>query len=484
MAATIRQNKIRAAKPDNARQATQAAVADTPPPTATVEERKAAGRNLREATPLKSHDQWQPAQRRHDPIDLLIENSKGRIENLLPIRYGRMLASPFAFFRGSAAIMAADLSQTVATSLNVQACGDCHLVNFGGFATPERRIVFDINDFDETSVAPWEWDVKRLVASFVIAGRDRRFSKEDSYECAWRAARGYRKRMARYADMPVLEAWYDDFKLDDLLDDADNLEASDLVRRKLDKVNGISTHQVEFAKLTEQKGEHPRILDQPPLIYHFGTGDQDKFKNEIEESFIRYKKTLTPEVRILLDRYKLIDVAMKVVGVGSVGTKCGILLLHSGAGDPLFLQFKEARKSVLEPYAGASPYTHYGERVVRGQKLMQSSSDIFLGWLTGAGKDERSFYVRQLNDVKIKPPIEVFAPRGLKTYARFCGAALARAHVRSGDAVMLSGYIGGSDEFEDAMADFAVAYADQAERDHESLAAAVRSGRIDAATDD
>jgi len=484
MGETNGKGRIRSGVPGNARRASLVTVDDTPPPTASVEDRMAAGRKLRMATPLKSHGQWQSALRRYDPIDLLIDSSKGRIETLLPIRYGRMLASPFAFFRGAACIMAADLSHSPASSLKVQACGDCHLVNFGGFATPERRIVFDINDFDETSIAPWEWDVKRLAASFVVACRDRRFSNEDSAECAWRVARSYRKRMARYAEMPVLKAWYDDFKVDELLEETENLETAALVKRKIDKARGGSTHEIEFAKLAEQRGDQPRILDQPPLIYHFEGSDQDKMRYELEESFNRYKKTVSPEVRILLSRYKLIDIAMKVVGVGSVGTKCGILLLHSGAGDPLFLQFKEARKSVLEPYAGASPYTHFGERVVRGQRLMQSSSDIFLGWLTGAGKDKLSFYMRQLNDVKIKPPIEVAMPRDMKTYARFCGAALARAHARSGDAVVLSGYIGDSEEFEDAMADFAIAYADQTERDHESLVAAVRSGRIDAQTDE
>jgi uncharacterized protein (DUF2252 family) len=454
-----------------------------PPQSAAVAERKAAGRALRDRHPLTAQGTWRAAMRAHDPIDLLIESSKGRVENLLPIRYGRMLASPFTFFRGSAAVMAADLARTPSPGLRVQACGDCHLANFGGFSTPERRLVFDINDFDETSVAPWEWDVKRLAASFHVAGRNRRFSEDDSRECAWRAARSYRKRMAKYAEMPVLDAWYDSFDLEDLIEETEELEGARAMRRKLEKSTAASTHELEFAKLAEQTEPTPRIMDQPPLIYHFGSAEQSGFRDMIEESFRRYKETLPHELRILVDRYKLIDVAVKVVGVGSVGTFCGIILLHSGAGDPLFLQFKEARPSVLEPYAGASRYAHDGERVVRGQRLMQSASDMFLGWLTGAGDAKRSFYVRQLNDVKIKVPLEAVVPSGLKTYARVCGMALARAHVRSADAVLLSGYLGGSDAFDDAMADFAAAYADQTERDHEALAAAVRSGRVDAVTE-
>jgi uncharacterized protein (DUF2252 family) len=455
----------------------------TPVPSslAPVRERQAAGRAMARRSPLKEHGTWQPARRRHDPIDLLIENSKGRVEQLVPIRYGRMLAGPFAFYRGSAAVMASDLSHTPATGVLVQACGDCHGLNFGGFATPERRVIFDINDFDETSVAPWEWDIKRLAASFVLAGRSNAlFSADDSRECAWRAARAYRRRMAKYAEMPILEAWYDSIDINDALEGIESEEQTRRFRKKLAESSETSSHKIEFADLAAQTRPEPRIRDHPPLVYHFGSMEQAKFRRIIDESFARYKQSLSPSMQLLLDRYRLVDVAAKVVGVGSVGTFCGILLLMSGAGDPLFLQFKEARASVLESYAGASPYKHNGERVVHGQRLMQAASDMFLGWMTGAGDEKRSFYVRQLNDVKLKPRVELAIPSGTKAYARFCGQALAKAHVRSTDPVLLSAYLGESEAFEDAIADFAIAYADQAERDHQALAAAVRSGRIEA----
>ncbi|WP_237214115.1 DUF2252 domain-containing protein, partial [Falsiroseomonas oryziterrae] len=434
---------------------------------------------LAKRTPLRAHAAWRAAQRQHDPIDLLIESSQGRIEHLVPIRYARMLANPFAFYRGSAGIMAADLSRTPSTGVQLQACGDCHAVNFGGFATPERRIVFDINDFDETSPAPWEWDVKRLVASFVLLGRYRNFSLDDTRECAWRAARAYRKRMARYAEMPILEAWYDSFDLEDLLEATGNAALQKKLERKIREGTEASSHALEFEKLALRSRPEPRIRDQPPLIYHVDDERGRHFRDDIAESFRRYRESVMPSVATLLDRYRLVDVAMKVVGVGSVGTLCAMVLLMSGSGDPLFLQVKEARRSVLEPYAGANPVAHPGERVVRGQRLMQGASDMFLGWLTGAGKGHPNLYVRQLNDVKVKPQIEVAIPSGSKVYARYTGMALARAHCRSGDPVLLSAYMGDGEAFEDAMADFAAAYADQAERDHEAMVAAVRAGRIE-----
>jgi uncharacterized protein (DUF2252 family) len=388
--------------------------------------------------------------------------------------------------------MAADLSQTPSTGVQVQACGDCHAVNFGGFATPERNIIFDINDFDETSPGPWEWDVKRLVASFVAIGRFRNFSEEEGRQSAWRAARSYRKHMARYAEMPILEAWYSRINVDEFIEEIAEMKtrskkskeiASSHSEKWSKKTKEIaSSHQVEFEKLAVQAAGEARILDQPPLIYHFSAREETETRKVIEETFRRYKDTVAPEVRMLLDRYALVDIAAKVVGVGSVGTFCGILLLLSGSGDPLFLQFKEARQSVLEPYAGPGPYKHNGERIMRGQRLMQAASDMFLGWMTGAGEAERTFYVRQLKDVKLKPMVEVAIPEGVELWARYCGHALARAHARSGDPVLLSAYMDDGPAFEDAMADFATAYADQTERDHEALAAAVRSGRVQAQT--
>jgi len=282
--------------------------------------------------------------------------------------------------------------------------------------------------------------------------------------------------------MPILEAWYDSIDINELLDEVESEDQKQRYKKKIAESSEISSHRLEFADLAAQTRPEPRIRDQPPLIYHFGSMEQGKFREIIDESFQGYRESLRPSVRQLLDRYKLVDVAAKVVGVGSVGTFCGIMLLMSGNGDPLFLQFKEARPSVLAQYTGATSYAHHGERIVHGQRLMQSASDMFLGWMTGAGKDQRSFYVRQLSDVKIKPRVELAIPRGLKMYARFCGQALARAHIRSGDPVLLNAYLGDSDAFEDAMADFAVAYADQAERDHQALVAAVRSGRLDAET--
>jgi uncharacterized protein (DUF2252 family) len=451
----------------------------SPPQTAPVRDRQAAGRALAKRAPLKENASWRAALRQHDPIDLLIESSKGRIEQLIPIRYGRMAANPFAFFRGSAAVMAADLSRMPRSGVQLQACGDCHAVNFGGFATPERRVVFDINDFDETSIAPWEWDVRRLAASFVLAGRYRNFSREDARECAWRAARAYRKRMARYAEMPILEAWYDSFDLEELIEAAGSDAVKKKQRQKIKEGMENSGHAIEFEKLAVRSRPEPRIRDQLPLIFHVDDERGPGFRKDVEESFRRYKESVLPSVATLLDRYRLVDMAMKVVGVGSVGTLCSTVLLMSGSGDPLFLQVKEARRSVLEPYAGASPVAHHGERVVRGQRLMQSASDMFLGWLTGAGEGHPALYVRQLNDVKVKPQIELAVPEGTKVYARYTGMALARAHSRSGDAVLLSAYMGESDAFEDAMADFAAAYADQAERDHEAMIAAVRAGRIE-----
>jgi hypothetical protein len=323
--------------------------------------------------------------------------------------------------------------------------------------------------------------VKRLAASFVLLGRYRNFSRDDARACAWRAARAYRKRMARYAEMPILEAWYDSFDLDELIDQsgATNADAAEKTRKKLKEQTDVSSHSVEFEKLAIRSRPEPRIRDQPPLIYHIDGERGASFRSDLDESFRRYKDTVLPSVRVLLDRYRVADAAIKVVGVGSVGTLCAAVLLIAGSGDPLFLQVKQARPSVLEPYAGASPVAHPGERVVHGQRLMQSASDMFLGWLTGAGPGSPSLYVRQLSDVKIKPRIEVAVPAGTKVYARYTGMTLARAHARSGDPVLLSAYMGDSEAFEDSMADFAVAYADQAERDHEALVAAVRAGRIE-----
>ena len=443
-------------------------------------ERRAMGKALRQNTPRAAHADWRPPADRRDAIDILIESSQGRVEDLLPIRYGRMMASPFAFYRGAAAIMAYDLAHTPNTGVTVQACGDCHLLNFGGFATTERKIIFDINDFDETSIAPWEWDVKRLAASFVVAGRSNGFSQQDCNAAAWNAAQSYRQKMAEYAAMPILEVWYDSIDMVDIIENLPDKEMKRFYTKKLDAAREQSAHEKEFAKLAFASGEHPLIIDQPPLIYHANDIRDEEYRQVADSSMKDYRSTLPPERRLLLDRYSVADVAFKVVGVGSVGTFCGIVLLMSGNGDPLFLQFKQARQSVLEPYAGLSPFKHPGQRIVVGQRLMQAASDMFLGWMTGTGKYQMTFFARQLSDAKIKPVVEIMKSANLLAYAGLCGRGLARAHARSGDAVLLSAYMGKSTAFEDALASFSQAYADQNERDHAALVAAVRDGRLEA----
>lgn len=443
-------------------------------------ERYTAGKAMRQDCPRSAQSEWQPPAGRADPVELLIENSRGRMEDLIPIRYGRMMASPFAFYRGAAAIMAYDLSHTPTTGLKLQICGDAHLVNFGGFATAERRIIFDINDFDETSLAPWEWDVKRLTTSFVIAGRANGFTPAECRQAAWQAAQTYRRQMAVYAEMPVLEAWYDAMDLEQIIANMADKESKRFYTKKLAKTTEQSAHEKEFAKLAYTAGDSPRIIDHAPLIFHYNDLRDAENLAAAKQALASYQDSLSPDKRLLIERYTLVDTAFKVVGVGSVGTRCGIALLISGNGDPLFLQFKQARQSVLEPYAGASPFEHAGRRVVVGQRLMQAASDMFLGWYDGATEEGGQFYVRQLNDAKIKPVVEIMKPSNLINYGRLCGHALARAHVRSGDPTVLSGYMGTSSTFENALTDFSEAYADQNERDHEALVEAVREGRIEA----
>jgi uncharacterized protein (DUF2252 family) len=445
-----------------------------------MDERMAKGKALRDVAARNQQSEWKPPANRADPVDLLIENSRGRIEELLPIRYGRMMVSPFTFYRGAAAIMAYDLSHTPSTGLTLLADGDCHLLNFGGFATAERQLIFDINDFDEVSIAPWEWDVKRLATSFVIGGQSNGFDPADCKEAAWLAAQAYRLRMAEYTDMSTLHVWNDVFDLDAIIESMSSKEMKRFYTKKLAGATEQSAHEKEFAKLVFTAGDTPRIVDHPPLIFHHGDQrDKDLFQTAIT-TLDEYKKNVSLGVRWLVERFAVVDVAYKVVGVGSVGTICGIILLMSGQGDPLFLQFKQARQSVLEPYCGASPFEHAGQRVVVGQRAMQTASDMFLGWATGTGKMHRHFYLRQLNDAKIKPVIEIMKPINLKNYAGLCGRVLARAHARTGDPVVLTGYMGKSTAFEDALVDFSIAYAKQNERDHAALLAAVRNGKIEA----
>jgi uncharacterized protein (DUF2252 family) len=384
-----------------------------------------------------------------------------------------MMQSPFAFFRGAAAIMAADLALTPTPGIRVQTCGDCHLMNFGGFATPERRIIFDINDFDETLPAPWEWDLKRLAVSFVLAGRNNGFKEAESRKAALRCIQSYRKHMHSYADMGTLEMWYQ--RMDNMVACIKSRKWKRIVQKQIAKASTRTVAEYDFPKLASVKDGKIRIKDNPPLIFHpreVGTAEYDQL---IKDAFCCYRETLPDDLKTLLDRYEVKDVALKVVGVGSVGTRCAILLIMTGDGEPLFLQVKEVHESVLESYAGKSVYSNHGRRVVAGQRLMQAASDMFLGWTEQLG---RHFFVRQLRDIKIEPLVETFDSRALADYGEWCGWALARAHSKSGEAAIISGYLGNSSRFDEAVSNFAVAYADQNKRDYHALLDAIRAGKI------
>jgi uncharacterized protein (DUF2252 family) len=440
-------------------------------------DRAAAGKALRDKLARQDHGRWKPSKDRPNPIDILHRSDAGRVKELVPIRYGRMLQSPFAFFRGTAGVMAADLARTPSTGLYVQACGDCHLANFGGFATPERHIIFDINDFDETSPASWEWDLKRLSASVMLAARSIGLSDATGRDCATAAARGYREHMREFSRMDPLAVWYAAIAAEDLMTSAPK-SARKRLQRRIDQAATDRGSELDFPKLAGSVGGQIRITEQPPLIFHPDAARAPDFLSTLEGILRTYRDSLADDRRQLFDRYRLVDAAIKVVGVGSVGRRCWIVLMMSEANGPLFLQVKEAAQSVLEPYVGKSTYRHHGQRVVMGQRLMQPASDIFLGWLTGP--HDRQFYVRQLRDAKIKPLIETFDADVLEVYAGACGWVLARAHAKVSEiSATISGYLGSSsDEFDRAMGRFAVAYADQAERDHATLKAAVKNGDI------
>jgi uncharacterized protein (DUF2252 family) len=439
----------------------------------TTKQRLAAGKKLREKVPRSAHSEWKSPVHRVDPIALLRESDRGKLRSLLPIRYARMRKSPFAFLRGAAALMAADLSFTPVTGIRVQACGDCHVANFGGFGTPERQLVFDINDFDETLPAPWEWDVKRLAASIILATRHAGVREGHCSDAARAAVQSYREHMREYAEMSALEVWYSQLNATLFVKNAETPAA----RKRWEKQEAkaaANTSGHEFPKIAAVKHGRARIVDHPPLIYH--PSEMAALGKRVRRMFQRYQETLPEERRTLLDRYQLVDVARKVVGVGAVGTRCAVALLMAGPDDPLLLQFKEARASVLEPYAGESRYTNHGQRVVTGQRMLQSASDVLLGWASdGKGHD---FYFRQLRDMKMKIDVEHMSKEDWFEYVQLCGWVLARAHARTGDPAKIAGYLGKTDAFDEAIGDFAIAYADQTERDYELFLKAIRAGRI------
>jgi len=456
----------------------------------TAEERAARGKAARAECPRTSHAGFDLVADR-DSVQILIDQAPARVPELVPIRYGRMLVSPFTFYRGAAAIMAHDLAPTPRAGLQAQLCGDAHLANVGGYASPERELVFDLNDFDETLSGPFEWDVKRLAASFEICGRDRNFTKEQRDKAVLSVVRNYREWMRRLAAMPNLQVWYARLDVTTIEQairrqgaekQAQAVQAASLKARTKDSLKA-------FSKLTEEVDGEPRIISDPPLIMPVRDLIDDPERAQLAESDLRrlfrnYRRTLQPDRRHLLEEFRWVDFARKVVGVGSVGTRCWILLmLGRDNTDPLFLQVKEAQASVLEPYLGKSEYSNHGQRVVMGQRLMQSVSDIFLGWVHADAKNTldgvpRDFYFRQLWDWKTSVDLDVILPVGLELYAQVCGFILARAHARSGDRISLAEYLGKSDAFDRAMADFAAAYADQNERDYEALKQAVASGAI------
>ena len=467
----------------------EAAEAPTVVPHFTAEERAARGRAAREECPRSSQAGFELAPDR-DPVAILEAQAHSRVPELVPVRYGRMLVSPFTFYRGAAAVMAHDLAATPRAGLRAQLCGDAHLSNVGGYASPERTLVFDLNDFDETLPGPFEWDVKRLVASFEIAGRDREFDDAERQAAVSSAVRSYRTWMRKLAEASNLDVWYARLDIDAIernLREQQAKHQADVAAKAAAKARTKDSMKA-FAKLTQLVDGEPRIVSDPPLIVSAADLAQEvgisfeRVESVIHTLFREYRDTLQEDRRHLLEEFRMVDLARKVVGVGSVGTRCWIVLLLGRDGnDPLFLQIKEAQESVLEPYLGKSEYANHGQRVVAGQRLMQASSDIFLGWvhspetLDGAPRD---FFVRQLWDWKTSVDLDTILPKGLELYGEVCGFLLARAHARSGDRIAIASYLGKGDTFDRALAEFAVAYADQNEHDYTTLKKAADEGRI------
>jgi uncharacterized protein (DUF2252 family) len=461
-------------------------------PHLSVAERVARGKAARAEVPRSSHATFEPAPHRPDPVKVLERQAKTRVPELVPIRYGRMLVSAFTFYRGAAMIMAGDLASTPRSGLTVQCCGDAHLSNFGVFASPERRLMFDLNDFDETLLGPWEWDVKRLAVSMLIAARDNGFAVSDQDQVVLDTVESYRTAMAGFAAMNNLDVWYSHLDIEAVLKElGSQLQPAQVKRTKKALAKARTKDSMSaFSKLTHVVDGEARIVAEPPLIVPIhdlaqGAEREEMFEG-LHELLRSYRQTLEYDRRVLLEEFYLTDIARKVVGVGSVGTRAWIALMLGRDGqDPLFLQLKEAEASVLEEFLGPSEFANHGERVVTGQRLMQASSDIFLGWLhveEGIDGGNRDFYGRQLKDWKGSAEIEQMKPSGLSAYGRLCGWTLARAHARSGDRIAIAAYLGKGTVFDRAIVEFSRAYAEQNERDYRALAKAIKSGRITAET--
>ncbi len=463
----------------------------------TPDEWRQRGREQRRHAPRSSHAQWHRPADRPDPVAILEDQARTRVPDLVPIRYGRMIASPFAYFRGAAAPMAWDLARTPTADIRVQACGDAHLLNFGMFAAPDRRLVFDVNDFDETLPAPFEWDVKRLAASLAVAARDKEFRERDGRAAARVAAHSYRTEMANYATMRFLKVWYSRIDVDEVTRLFDAVQPKVAVRRRRRDIANAHRHTSlkAFLKMCDQVDGQYRIRPAHPVIVRFPIERHPNVLEELRHAIALYQETLPADRRQVLSRYYFGDFARKVVGVGSVGTETFILLLLGDRADePLFLQLKEAQESVLAPFAGKSEFSHQGERVVKGQQLTQAATDPFLGWTTGIGAigtastrqpraSSKHYYVRQLRDMKGSMSVSNMDPHQLRYYGRLCGWALARAHARTGRANMISGYLGSTEDFDHAIADFAISYAEQNEQDYRRLLAAVSGARVMATAD-
>ncbi len=453
------------------------------------EEAAEKGKAARRAVPRSSHAAWTPPLDRRSPVDILAEQATTREPDLVPIRHARMLESPFAFYRGAAALIAADLAHTPASGLRVQLCGDAHLLNFGGYASPERALVFDVNDFDETLSGPWEWDIKRLAASIEVAGREQKIAEPDRRRAVQETVRHYREAMGQFARLTELDVWYlrlDETGIAERFQAEVGKENAPQFARNLAKARAKDSMKA-FTKLTEVVDGEPRIVADPPLIIPLrdllDPVVRPDYEEEIRAIFRGYRQTLEGDRRHLLEQYRLVDAARKVVGVGSVGTRCWVVLLMGrNDNDPLFLQIKEAQESVLAPFAGKSEFANQGQRVVEGQRLMQAASDIFLGWIRATGLDgrPRDFYVRQLWDSKWSVDLTNLNPVTLTAYGRACAWTLARAHARSGDRFALAAYLGNGPRFDEAAAQFSTAYADQNQRDYDEFAAAVKRGTLEA----